>query len=52
MSRDEKQRNAYKRYWRNKRNYEQRVSRLREMGDAAGRSWYLMHKAQDEMEKV
>jgi hypothetical protein len=46
---DQKQRNAYKRFWRNRRNYYKAVDAIYELDQQADRSLDLMLKAQDEM---
>lgn len=49
MTTDQKQRNAYKRYWRNRRNYYKAVYEMDRWDKRADRSLELMFKARDDM---
>ena len=52
MNRDEKSRNAYKRFWRNMRNYRQAVDAMSELDERADRSLNLALDAHNEMRRA
>ena len=47
---DQKHRNAYKRYWRNRRNWERRTSEAFDKSISARRAFRLMVEAEKEMQ--
>ena len=49
---DQKHRNAYKRYWRNHKNWERRTEEMVDVRIAQRRAYRLMAEAQRDMQNV